>query len=152
MKRLVRRKKYELRSVDCVADPIQDSSDNQGMHYVSVSPEIKICDCKMKTSDFKIHNIAAVQNCFDKDIKDFRNKVTSSEITRIRIDSDYEKADAQKGYLVKTQRSKIPLILSLGVTTTLLITSLFALPNPINYIIAIAIAGPLSASLLGLKR
>ena len=50
------------------------------------------------------------------------------------------------------EKSRIPLVLSAGVAATMMATSLAMLPNPYNYIIAIAIAGPLSASLFGLKR
>ena len=49
------------------------------------------------------------------------------------------------------QKSKLPLVLSAGIAATLITSSLVALPSPFSYIIAIAIAGPLSASLLGLR-
>lgn len=50
------------------------------------------------------------------------------------------------------QKSKLPLVLSAGIATTLIISSILTLPNPFNYIIAIAICGPLSASMLGLRK
>ena len=51
-----------------------------------------------------------------------------------------------------SEKRKIYLILSAGVAFTLMIASLLAMPDPFNYIIAIAVAGPLSACLLGLKH
>ena len=53
---------------------------------------------------------------------------------------------------ITKQKSRLPLVLSAGIATTLIISSILALPNPFNYIIAIAICGPLSASLLGLRK
>ena len=53
---------------------------------------------------------------------------------------------------VKKQKSKIPLFLSAGITSSLIITSLMALPPPFNYIASIALAGPLSASIMGLRK
>ena len=47
---------------------------------------------------------------------------------------------------------KSPLVLIAVVSTSLIISSVILLPNPFSYITAIAICGPLSASLLGLKQ
>lgn len=58
----------------------------------------------------------------------------------------------QKKTTKQKQKSRLPLVLSAGIATTLIISSIFALPNPFNYIVAIAICGPLSASLLGLRK
>ena len=44
------------------------------------------------------------------------------------------------------------LILSAVISAGLAITAVITIPNPFNYIIALAICGPLSASLLGLKN
>ncbi len=52
----------------------------------------------------------------------------------------------------KKKGSKLPLILSAGIAITLSASAIVTVPSPFNYIIAIAICGPLSASILGLKK
>ena len=49
-------------------------------------------------------------------------------------------------------KSKLPLVLSAGIASALIATSMLTMPEPFNYIIAIAICGPLSASIMGLKK
>ncbi len=87
-------------------------------------------------------------------------KLLPETIDTIRMPSNYHflrPADefvkhVQKKATKQKQKSKLPLVLSAGIATTLIISSILALPNPFNYIVAIAICGPLSASLLGLRK
>ena len=50
------------------------------------------------------------------------------------------------------RNKKSSLVIVAGISITLIISSVLLVPDPFNYIIAIAICGPLSASMLGLKQ
>lgn len=80
------------------------------------------------------------------------NKKSYLDVTPIMSKKDLYLVNKKEKIKTQRQKSKLPLVLSASIATTLMITSLLTLPAPFNYIIAIAIAGPLSASLLGLKR
>lgn len=79
--------------------------------------------------------------------------------TNMKIISSYGHSPTHSVKFVKQvqknktkQKSKLPLVLSAGIAATLIASSILILPNPVNYIIAIAICGPLSASILGLRK
>lgn len=52
---------------------------------------------------------------------------------------------------LKFKNTKIPLVLSACTAIILIVASLIFVPTPFNYIMALAICGPLSACILGLK-
>ena len=53
---------------------------------------------------------------------------------------------------IKKKNSKIPLVLSIGIISTMMSVAYLGLPSPYNYMAILAMAGPLSASFLGLRR
>ena len=54
--------------------------------------------------------------------------------------------------LYMTEKSKLPLILSMVAAISLMIPAFILMPEPYNYIVCLAIAGPLSACIIGLKN
>ena len=51
-----------------------------------------------------------------------------------------------------TEKSKLPLILAMVVAISLMIPAFIYMPEPYNYYVCLAIAGPLSAAIMGLKN
>ena len=54
--------------------------------------------------------------------------------------------------VIQKHKSKLPLFLSTCIIFSLIATSLVGLPPPYSYIMTIALSGPLSASILGLRK
>jgi hypothetical protein len=52
----------------------------------------------------------------------------------------------------KVKKSRLPLTLSLGIISAMMGVAFVGLPSPYNYMAILAMAGPLSASILGLRR
>jgi len=57
----------------------------------------------------------------------------------------------QKQEVTKKTKSKLQLSLSIGITSGMILTALIGLPEPFNYILSLALAGPLTASILGFR-
>ena len=54
--------------------------------------------------------------------------------------------------ITKKHHSRLPLALSMSIISLLMASSFIGLPEPFNYIACLALAGPLSASMMGFRR
>ena len=86
----------------------------------------------------KTHSLEIVQKAFNPEIK-YRPK---------QIDITVESSQ----FVSRSKKSKLPLIFSIGILSSLISSSMLILPYPFNIISSLAMGGPLAVSMLAYHR
>ncbi len=151
------------------SEPYTGAAETEMLERDYLDPRASRVDVKVVEVDVDVSKLVKYLDTVISDILEMRNAELSDEIKQLGVKIEQMGTERNPNTSHGTEKhtdvrhhvgeagtsdagSRLPLFLTIGITISLIGASLIGLPQPYNFIASLAIAGPLSASILGLRK